>query len=162
LVDGEGMDEFEDWVQDTTAPEYVVIGDNRSQFAFEHLNRALRHLLNGSKLVAMQGELLGNSIGQTELNVGSWVGMLERAARIEATYLGKPSPYVFQLTLATMNLGKDQVVVIGDQVGTDIKGARDTGIRSILLRTGEFREQDLGLAAPDFVCDSIQEVLAFF
>lgn len=162
LVDGEGIDEFEGLVQDTTNPEYVVIGDNRSQYSFERLNRALRLLLNGSKLVAMQGELLDQSIGETELNVGSWAGMLERAAGIKATYLGKPNPYVFQLTLNTLRLAKDQVVMVGDQVDTDIKGAQEFGIRSILLRTGEFREGELSIVEPDLICDSIPEVLELF
>lgn len=162
LVDGNGIEEFVGLAQDSENPEYVVIGDNRSKFNFEHLNQVLRVLLGGSKLIAMQGELLDRSIGEIELNVGSWVGMLERAAGIEAIYLGKPNTYVYQLTLNAMNLAKDQVIMVGDQVGTDIKGARDFGIRSILLRTGEFREEEMDNVEPDFIFDSIQEVLSLF
>ncbi len=162
MVDGEGMDEFVNFDQDPLDPEYIVLGDNRSRFNFEYLSQALWLLLSGSKLIVMQPELIDKSQGQTELNVGAWGRMLEQAAGIEATYLGKPSPYVFELTLRTMDLAKHQVVVVGDQLGTDIKGANDFGIRSILLRTGEFRQRGLGTAAPDFVLDSIQELLTLF
>ena len=82
MVDGEGLEEFEGFQQDLEHPEYIVVGDNRSKFDFQHLNKALRLLLKGAKLIGMQGELTDRSIGDPELNVGSWVGMLERAAGV--------------------------------------------------------------------------------
>ena len=137
-----------------------MVGDNRSQFDFEHLNRALKLLLGGAKLIGMQAELVDTSMGQVELNVGSWVGMLERAADTRATYIGKPSPYVFELTLKTMGLDKEEVIMVGDRVSTDVKGAKEYGLRSVLLRTGEFKDDDLVEGVePDFVIDSISDVL---
>ena len=130
------------------------------KFDFVHLSQALRVLLKGARLIGMQPELIDKSIGETTLNVGAWVGMLERASGAQATYVGKPSPFVFELTLRTMGLDKSQVVMVGDQVATDIKGARNFGIKSALLRTGEFRERELdGGIEPDFVFDSIRDVL---
>jgi HAD superfamily hydrolase (TIGR01458 family) len=162
LVDGEGVDEFAGLVHDPDDPEYIVLGDNRNRFDFEILSQALRLLLNGSKLIVMQPELVDRSQGLTELNVGAWGRMLEQAAGIEATYLGKPNPYVFELTLSTMGLARHQVLMVGDQVGTDIKGANDVGIRSILLRTGEFNEKELVTAQPDLVFSSIAELGTLF
>jgi HAD superfamily hydrolase (TIGR01458 family) len=159
LVDGEGLDEFEEFVHDPEDPEYIIIGDNRSGFDFERLSKALRLLLRGAKLVVMQPELVDMSMGRVELNVGSWGGMLERAAGVKAVYLGKPGGYVFELTLGTMNLGKDQVVMVGDQPATDIRGANSFGIRSVLVRTGEFNKKDLESAKPDCTVASIQELL---
>jgi ribonucleotide monophosphatase NagD (HAD superfamily) len=146
MLEREGLDEFRDFYQDTENPEYIVVGDNRSRFDFEHMNKVLRLLL-----------------GEAELNVGSWVGMLERASGVKATYVGKPNAHVFELALRSMGLGKDEVVMVGDRVSTDIKGAKDFGMRAVLLRTGEFEEPDLASGVePDFVFDSIQEVLSVF
>eukprot|EP00466_Bigelowiella_natans_P007780 jgi/Bigna1/131799/aug1.15_g6507 len=39
--------------------------------------------------------------------------------------------------------GKNQAVIIGDTLDTDIKGANDAGIRSILLRSGVHKDEDL-------------------
>jgi ribonucleotide monophosphatase NagD (HAD superfamily) len=86
--------------------------------------------------------------------------MLERAAGIKATYIGKPSSYVFDLTLETMGLGKEEVIVVGDRVSTDVKGAKECGLRSVLIRTGEYSERDLVAGIePDFVIDSISDVI---
>jgi HAD superfamily hydrolase (TIGR01458 family) len=160
MVEREGLDEFKEFAQDTQNPEYIVVGDNRSQFDFEHLNQALRLLKKGAKLIGMQSELLDNSMGDLELNVGSWVGLLERASGIPATYIGKPNPFAFELTLQTMQLSKPQVLMVGDRVETDIRGARDFGLRPVLVRTGEFDPAHLdGTARPEFIIDSIQELL---
>jgi HAD superfamily hydrolase (TIGR01458 family) len=163
MLEREGLDEFRDFYQDTENPEYIVVGDNRSRFDFEHMNKALRLLLGGAKLIGMIPELVDTSMGEAELNVGSWVGMLERASGVKATYVGKPNAHVFELALRSMGLGKDEVVMVGDRVSTDIKGAKDFGMRAVLLRTGEFEGPDLASGVePDFVFDSIQEVLSVF
>jgi len=160
MVEREGFNEFLDFYQDTENPEYVVIGDNRSKFDFEHLNKALRMLLKGAKLIGMQSELIDSSMGEVELNVGSWVGMLERASGVKATYIGKPNPYVFELTLRTMGLDKSEVIMVGDRVSTDVRGANEFGIKSLLLRTGEFIEKDLDCdVEPDFIFDTISDLL---
>jgi HAD superfamily hydrolase (TIGR01458 family) len=161
MLEREGLEEFKDFRQDLENPEYVVVGDNRSHFDFDYLNRAFRLLLQGAKLIGMQSELTDSSLGEPELNVGSWVGMLERAAGVAAVYVGKPGPYVFELAMATMGLDKSEVVMVGDRVSTDVKGAHDYGIRSALLKTGEFDERELdGSVEPDYWLESITDLLA--
>jgi HAD superfamily hydrolase (TIGR01458 family) len=160
MVDGDGMDEFSEFAEDRENPEYIVIGDLQSGFHFEPLNRALRLLLQGAKLIGMQAELLDTSRGLAELNVGSWVGMLERASGVQATYIGKPSAFAFEVPLETMKLAKHQVTVVGDQLSTDIAGAQRLGMRTILVRTGEFRAMDQAENThPDFAVDSVEQIM---
>jgi HAD superfamily hydrolase (TIGR01458 family) len=156
MVEGDGLSEFDGIPADEENPEYIVIGDNRSRFDFDHLNKALRLLAAGAKLIGMQSELVDTSLGSLELNVGSWVGMLERASGVEAIYIGKPGAYVFDLALRSMGLAKRDVVMVGDKVSTDIRGAKDFGIASVLVRTGEYDEAELAVnPEPDFVLDSL-------
>lgn len=162
MLEREGLNEFRDFAQDMEKPEYIVVGDNRSNFDFNHLNKALRLLLKGAKLIAMTPGLVDASMGQLELDVGSWAQMLERASGVKAVYVGKPNPYVFELALKSMNLDRSEVVMVGDQISTDIKGANNVGMRSILLKTGEFDERDLNSnIKPDFIFDSIRDILKF-
>ncbi len=163
MVDGEGLDEFDGIAVDDLHPEYLVVGDNRSKFDFDHLNEALRLLLSGSKLIGMQSELLDTSLGDIELNVGSWVGMLERAAGVQATYVGKPTEFAFKLVLDTMGIEKRDAVMIGDKASTDVKGAKDFGIAAVLLRMGEFSGRELAEGPePDFIFDSVLQILPLF
>jgi HAD superfamily hydrolase (TIGR01458 family) len=160
MVEGAGLDEFRQFTQDAHDPEYVVIGDNRSRFDFEHLNHALRLVLQGARLVGMSAEAIDSSMGEVELNVGSWVGMLERAAGVQAVYIGKPGPYTFALALQTLGLEKDAVLMVGDRLATDVVGARQFGLRSALVKTGEYRQGDLeGDVRPDWLLDSVADLL---
>jgi HAD superfamily hydrolase (TIGR01458 family) len=159
LLERAGLDEFREFTQDTEHPEWLVVGDNRSQFNFDVLNRALGVLSRGAGLIGMQAELVDSSSGTLELNVGSWVGMLERASGVPAIYIGKPNRFVFDLATRSMGLDPSDVVMIGDRVATDNIGAKGVGMRSILVKTGEFQERDLaGSVQPDAVCASILEV----
>jgi HAD superfamily hydrolase (TIGR01450 family) len=163
MVEREGIDEFRDFIQDTENPEVIVIGDNRSQFDFDHMNKALRLLKKGARLVAMQSELLDTSMGDLELNVGSWVGLLERASGVQAVSIGKPSAFAFELALGSMGLEKNQVIVVGDRVSTDVAGAQAYGLRSVLVKTGEYDERDLdGGIRPDYVINTIRDLLPLF
>lgn len=159
MLEREGLDEFRGFVHDESDPEYVVVGDNRSRFDFEHMNRALRLIARGARLVGMQNELIDSSFGELELNVGSWVGMLERASDVQAVYIGKPFPYAFQLAMRSLGLNQSEVLVVGDRVSTDILGAKNAGLRSALVKTGEFRPADLESGIqPDWVLEEIREL----
>jgi HAD superfamily hydrolase (TIGR01458 family) len=161
MLDREGRDEFLEFVHDEDHPEYIVVGDYRSRFDFDHLNRALRLLVEGARLIGMQNELTDGSFGELELNVGSWVEMLERASGVQAVYIGKPFPYAFQLAMRSLGLSQGEVLVVGDRVSTDILGAKNAGLRSALVKTGEFRPADLQVGIqPDWVLGDIRELLA--
>ncbi len=163
MLESDGLNEFKEFNNDEQDPEYLVIGDNRSRFDFDTLNRALRLLLKGTKLIGMIPEIVDSSMGEPELNVGSWVKMLEIAADVQATYVGKPNPIVFEMTLATTDLEKHEVIMVGDKLSSDIAGAKNFGIRSVLLKTGEFEPKHLQAdVKPDFVFDTVDEITDLF
>lgn len=157
----EGQEEFAEIPQDEDDPEYIIVGDYRENFHYKNLNKALNLLSQGAGLIAMQGELADHSSGKLELNVGSWAGMLERASGVQAVYIGKPRPYIFDVTLSSMGLAKHEILMVGDKVDTDIRGAKEYGLRTALVMTGEFKKGDLnGNAKPDFVLESLLDVVS--
>ncbi len=163
MLDREGLDEFREFIQNEDDPEYIVVGDYRSHFDFDHLNRALRLLAKGAHLIGMQNELTDGSFGELELNVGSWVGMLERASGVQAVYIGKPFPHAFQLSLRSLGLEPGEVLMVGDRVSTDVLGAKNVGLRSALVKTGEFRIEDLQAGIqPDWILEDIRELNNLF
>jgi HAD superfamily hydrolase (TIGR01458 family) len=159
MLEREGLEEFAEFTHDEDDPEYIVIGDNRSRFDFDNLNKALRLLKKGSKLIGMTSELIDSSLGELELNVGSWVHMLELASGVEAVYVGKPYPYAFDAALQTLGLPPEQVLMVGDRANSDILGANRCGLPCVLVRTGEYDPAHLACGArPDFTIDAITEL----
>jgi HAD superfamily hydrolase (TIGR01458 family) len=160
LLEREGIHEFEQFNHDDKTPEYIVVGDYRDKFTFATLNKALRLLLKGAKLIGMSPERIDASMGDYELNVGSWVHLLEEASGVNAVYIGKPRPFMIELALQSMGLDKRAVIMVGDKVTTDIVGAHNMGIKAVLVKTGEFVEKDLDSGInPDYICDTITGVL---
>ncbi len=67
------------------------------------------------------------------------------------------------MTLDTLEIDRKNVLMVGDRVATDIIGARAAGIKSVLVKTGEFKESDLdGTVQPDYIIDSVREIEDFF
>lgn len=79
---------------------------------------------------------------------GSIVAAVERATGRTATAAGKPEPYMYQALLE--GLPPDAVpVVVGDNLGTDIRAARTAGFTSILVLSGIATAADAGRALPE-------------
>jgi phospholysine phosphohistidine inorganic pyrophosphate phosphatase len=163
MLKGKGLDEFKEFRRDTDNPQYIVLGDYRDDFNFENMNKALNLLLKGSKLIVMIPEKVDHSLGGVELTVGAYGKMLEDAAQIKATWIGKPNKYMFEVALGTMKVERRQVLMVGDRVSTDVQGAKTAGIKSVLVKTGEFKKSDLsGNFQPDYVVDQVTDIDRFF
>ena len=163
MLKGKGIEEFKEFNMDDEAPEYIVLGDYREEFNFENMNKALKLLLQGTKLIVMIPEKVDHSLGGVELTVGAYGKMLEDAAGIKATYIGKPSTYMFDIALDSMVIDRSRVLMVGDRVSTDIIGARQAGIPSVLVKTGEFKPDDLtGDIQPDLIVDAVGDIKDFF
>jgi HAD superfamily hydrolase (TIGR01450 family) len=163
MLKGKGLDEFRNFHHDDQKPEYIVLGDYRDGFNFQNMNKALKLLLEGSKLIVMIPEKVDHSMGEVELTVGAYGRMLADAARIEATTIGKPSKAIYEMSLLTMDLPRSRVLMVGDRIDTDIAGAKAAGITSVLVKAGEFSASDLdGEIQPDYIIDSIQDLEKFF
>ena len=110
-------------------------------------------------------ETVDSSLGEMELTVGAYGKMLEDAAGVKATYIGKPNRYIFDVTLDTMvNIDRDRVLMVGDRIGADILGAKGMHLKTALVKTGEFRESDMEspIVVPDYIFDSVLDVGKFF
>lgn len=159
LLAREGVEEFKDFVFNEENPEYVVIGDCRDSFNFQTMNKVLQKVVNGAKLIGMISELIDSSLGTLELNVGSWVKMIEEAANVKAKYIGKPNRFVFDLILKDFSFNKDRILMVGDRISSDIVGAKNAGIKSVLVKQGEFSSDHLkNNVKPDFTIDKISDL----
>ena len=87
---------------------------------FKTMNTALK----GARPLVMILEEVDHSLGSVELIVGAHGQLLEDAAGIKATDIGKPGTYIFDATLEGINADRARVLMIGDRVATDILGAR--------------------------------------
>jgi HAD superfamily hydrolase (TIGR01458 family) len=132
-------------------------------FAYENLNRAFAALREGARLVSLHKNRWWQTAGGPLLDAGAFVAGLEYAAQVEAEIVGKPTAAYFEAALAELESTPSEAVMVGDDVEADIGGAKQIGMRGVLVRTGKFRPAALEEAdpQPDAVIDSIAELPAW-
>ncbi|OYW23840.1 MAG: HAD family hydrolase [Planctomycetales bacterium 12-60-4] len=143
-------------------PDFVVVGEGRT-LTLEMMEVAVRHVLNGAKLIATN--LDPNCPTQTGLRpgCGAFVAMLEAAAGVKAFSVGKPSPVMMRAARKALGLSTAEVVMVGDTMETDILGGVQMGYRTVLVLTGSTQRTDLEHYAygPHYVVDSIDDLCSF-
>ncbi|MSQ14817.1 MAG: TIGR01458 family HAD-type hydrolase [Dehalococcoidia bacterium] len=149
------MEIFAPFCRNTNKVDYVVVGDPREQFTYAVANTAFRYLMAGAELIALQkGKYFVREEGQY-IDSGGFVTMLEYASGKEARVLGKPSKEFFTAALADFNCSPSEVLVVGDDLSTDIQVGKDIGARTVLVRTGKGSTASLSHNAADFEIASI-------
>jgi HAD superfamily hydrolase (TIGR01458 family) len=147
-------------VNDVAPIDYVILGDAGDKVSYNSLNTAFRHIMNGADLIALENDRYWMAPDGLALSAGPFVHALEFATGKTATVMGKPSKTFFELALRDMGLRADEVTMIGDDIFTDIGGARSLGMQGILVRTGKYRKDALDNAVikPGFIIDSIAQL----
>jgi len=152
-------DDAEAWFKDLRCenPRFVVVGDAYLNFDYPHLNGAFRALIEGAELIAAtKNRYFKDEDGKLSLDAGGFIAALEYASGKEAKIIGKPSREFFHRAVVSMGLEPDEVLMIGDDIESDVKGAQDAGLRAALVQTGKYREEDLEKGiVPDAVLPDI-------
>lgn len=71
---------------------------------------------------------------------------------------GKPHRWIVDLVRQRFGCEPDEVVMVGDRLGTDVRFANLFGMRSILVLNGEPRPASFDIAQPDAIADTIAQV----
>jgi len=160
LLPQQAMADFSNFDCSSKKPDAVVVGDLGDAFTFERLNTAFRFLKNGARLIALQKNRFWMTRNSLTLDVGAFVAALEYAAETEATLIGKPNSAYFQMAVTDMGLQAENVMMIGDDLFSDISGGKMAGLQTALVRTGKFQQEQLEIAKlqPTYILDSIAEL----
>jgi HAD superfamily hydrolase (TIGR01458 family) len=146
--------------------EAVLLGgadeteESNRVFSYMNLARAFAELEAGAELYCLHKNRWWQTSRGPLLDAGAFVAGLEYAAGVEATVLGKPSPAFFGVALEALDADPERTWMVGDDLEADIAGAKAAGLRTILVRTGKFREEALEgtLVKPDAVVDALGDV----
>jgi HAD superfamily hydrolase (TIGR01458 family) len=129
-------------------------------FSYMNLARAFAELEAGAELYCLHRNRWWQTSRGPLLDAGAFVAGLEYAAGVVATVLGKPSPAYFGAALEALDADPEQAWIVGDDLESDVAGGQQAGLRTVLVRTGKFREDELARSrvAPDVVLDSLAEL----
>ena len=113
----------------------IVIG--QSKWAdFRQIDIARRLVVNGAEVVALHRDLTWPDGDVTRIALGPIVAAIESVIDQPVTIIGKPEKKFFTAALKHARFQREHTIMIGDSVHSDIKGAIDSELKSLLVRTG--------------------------
>jgi HAD superfamily hydrolase (TIGR01450 family) len=164
-LSSEGIDELLDgrvhWVQGASeACDFVVAGTPTNVYATEDRQRTALHLLRqGARLIGICADRVFPSPRGLEFGAGALCAMLGYAANVQPTFTGKPEAIFFEELCAQIGVPTQGCLLIGDNLESDIAGAKRVGMKTILTLTGVTRRADLDRVPPEVRPDWVVENL---
>ena len=160
LVSDDARPAYEGIPESDTRPEYIVIGDIGDRWNYELLNRVFNMVMDGASILALHRGRYWKTETGLQMDIGAFVTGLEYTTGKESIVIGKPAAAFFDMAVADLGLSKSEVLMIGDDIETDVGGAQRAGIRGLLVKTGKYREVAVTRSDvnPDAVLDSVAEL----
>jgi 4-nitrophenyl phosphatase len=120
---------------DTRAADYVVVGWDRA-LTWQKLATATRLIHNGAVFVGSNPDLTFPMEAGLAPGNGAQLAALEAATGVEPIVVGKPETLLYQQAMARMGTSPAETLMVGDRLDTDILGAAQVGMPTVLVLTG--------------------------
>ena len=140
---------------------WVVIAFDRT-FDYAKLNTALQAVKQGARLIATNPDRTCPVEGGEIPDCAGMIAAVEAVTdrRVEAI-VGKPSPIILEVALASLGVPARDAAIVGDRIETDIVMGRRLGLGTVLVLSGITRADDPRIAAvaPDHVVRSVRDLV---
>ncbi|HEX2029630.1 MAG TPA: HAD-IIA family hydrolase, partial [Nitriliruptorales bacterium] len=113
----------------------VVVGWDR-QLTWDKLRRATLAIHRGARFIGTNADLLYPAPEGLWPGNGAALAYLRAATGVAPEVVGKPQTPLFELAAERLEVGDGRILVVGDQVATDIVGAHRMGWDSALVLSG--------------------------
>jgi NagD protein len=123
-------------------PDYVVVGEGRG-YSLEALERAVKLIRGGARLIGTNPDLSGPVEGGIVPACGALVAPIELAAKVKAYFVGKPNPLMMRQGMKRLHASREDTVIIGDRMDTDIVAGVESDIETVLVLSGVTGLEDI-------------------
>ncbi len=136
------LEDFQDTRQDSSHPDYIVMGDIGGEgYPPEVLRTIFKLVMDGAEILALHKNRFWQKPDGLHLDLGVFVAAIEYATGREATILGKPSVQFFHGICRELDALPERTLMIGDDIESDIGGAKSAGLKTVLVQTGKYRAE---------------------
>ncbi|MPN04032.1 Acid sugar phosphatase [bioreactor metagenome] len=144
-------------------PDVVVLGFDLT-INYDKLAQACHLIRTGTPFIATHPDLncpVDFASGYIP-DCGAIAALITASTGVKPKVIGKPQREMIEALKLRKHYAGDAIAMVGDRIYTDIAMANSAGLTSILVLSGETKEQDLlhSSIQPDYVVPSLAELLA--
>jgi len=138
----------------------VLVGLDRS-FDYKKLNDAVQALKKGAIFIAINRDPLLPIAGSLVAGCGAMVAAIEASSEVSPEVIGKPEPALLQEALLRLQSSAAETVMIGDNLGVDIKAGIAAGTHTMLVFSGKDTPESLAKSSlrPDYIYADLAAVM---
>jgi 4-nitrophenyl phosphatase len=147
-------------VEDAPLAEAVVMGIDRA-INFDKVSEATLLVRRGIPFYSTntdktfptpRGEIPGS---------GAWVSIIVTATDVQPIVAGKPFPFLMELSLEKLGTKKEETLVVGDRLETDIAAGQAVGCPTVLVLSGVSTKEEADLWRPkiDILADDLSSLI---
>lgn len=122
-------------VEESEKAQAVVVGLDRG-INFSKMSEAALLVRRGLPFYATNPDMTFPTPRGEIPGAGAWISVIVAATGIEPIYAGKPAPYLFELARERLGTAKEETLVVGDRLETDIAGGQIAGCPVALVLSG--------------------------
>ncbi len=116
-------------------PDYVVMGESRT-YSYEKIEHAVNLVIKGAKLIGANPDLTGPIENGIAPATKALIAPIELATGRNAYFVGKPNPLMMRNALKKIKCTREESVIIGDRMDTDIIAGIEAEIDTCLVLSG--------------------------
>ena len=137
----------------------IVMG-NDTELTFKKLDDACILLGRGVEYIATNPDWVCPTWYGYVPDCGSFADILKRATGRMPTFIGKPKPEMLLLAMDKYGYSKEESVMIGDRVYTDIASGYNAGVDTIFVLSGEgtVKDAEESDTKPTYIIENIREI----
>jgi NagD protein len=145
---------------DRVNPEYVIVGETRT-YNFEQIAHAIQLVLNGAKLIGTNPDVTGPAEAGIVPACKALISPIELATDRRAYFIGKPNPLMMRHAIKRIRCRREETLIIGDRMDTDIIAGIESEIETVLVLTGITKREDLASFPyqPDHILERAADIL---
>ena len=142
-------------------PDYVIVGESRN-YTYENILRAVKFVQAGAKLIGTNPDQTGPTEQGIVPATGALISPIEKATGQQAYFVGKPNPLMMRTALRKLGCQREETVIIGDRMDTDIIAGVESEIATVLVLSGITTREQLNAFAyrPDLILDGVGDIPA--
>jgi 4-nitrophenyl phosphatase len=122
-------------LEDADKAQAVVMGIDR-QINFEKMCAAALLVRKGIPFYATNPDKTFPTPRGEIPGAGAWISVVVTATGVEPIYAGKPSPSLLEMARERLGTSKEETLVVGDRLETDIAGGQAAGMPVALVLSG--------------------------